>query len=50
MATKNGSVIALNQPPVQVNNRTLVPLRFVSEALGAMVGWENATRTVSIEP
>ena len=30
-------------------NRTLVPVRFVSEALGAWVEWESANRTVTIE-
>ncbi|WP_309299351.1 copper amine oxidase N-terminal domain-containing protein [Paenibacillus sp. YYML68] len=29
-------------------NGTMVPVRFVSEALGAEVGWDAATRTVLI--
>ncbi|HHV75989.1 MAG TPA: copper amine oxidase N-terminal domain-containing protein [Syntrophothermus lipocalidus] len=33
-----------------LNGRTLVPLRFVSEALGAEVNWNAATRTISIMP
>lgn len=31
-----------------VNGRTLVPLRFISESLGARVDWQDATRTVLI--
>lgn len=30
-------------------DRTFVPLRFVSEALGAIVGWNGETRTVTID-
>ncbi|MBQ7039773.1 MAG: copper amine oxidase N-terminal domain-containing protein, partial [Clostridia bacterium] len=39
---------ALDQPAVIKDGRTLVPLRFVSEALGAQVKWFADTRTVSI--
>ncbi|MFZ5590550.1 MAG: stalk domain-containing protein [Bacillota bacterium] len=49
-ANKNGQEVLLDVPAKKVNNRTLVPLRFVSEALGAKVGWDAATFTVSIEP
>src|SRR5690606_22511041 len=28
--------------------RTMVPLRFAGEALGAQVGWDEATRTVTV--
>lgn len=38
----------LDSPPVIVGNRTMVPLRFVGEALGAQVHWDGAKRTVSI--
>ena len=34
------------QNPVLDNNRTLVPLRSIFEAMGATVEWDNATRTV----
>ncbi len=34
--------------PFVENGRTLVPVRFVSEAFGAKVGWDEATSTVSI--
>ncbi len=39
----------LDVPATVVKGRTLVPLRFVSEALGADVDWISATRTVAIE-
>lgn len=44
----NGSPISLDVPPQIINGRTLVPIRFVSENLGADVGWDNDTRTVTI--
>lgn len=37
------------QPFVDVRDRTLVPIRFVSEAMGADVDWEENTRTVIIQ-
>jgi hypothetical protein len=38
----------LDEAPLLYAGSTLVPLRFVSEALGAQVGWNNSTRVVSI--
>lgn len=40
--------IALDVPAQIVSDRTLIPLRAVSEALGKTVGWDGETRTVSI--
>lgn len=37
------------QPFIDSRNRTLVPIRFVSEAMGARVDWENDTQTVIIK-
>ena len=37
------------QPFVDVRDRTLVPIRFVSEAMGAKVDWDNATQTAIIQ-
>ncbi|TYQ15031.1 UNVERIFIED_CONTAM: copper amine oxidase-like protein [Acetivibrio alkalicellulosi] len=34
-------------PEIQID-RTMVPLRFISETLGANVGWNGSTRTVTI--
>lgn len=37
------------KPLINADNRTLVPVRFVSQALGASVGWTEASKTVTIE-
>ena len=47
-ATVNGKPQILSQPAVAIAGTTLVPLRFVSEALGAYVEWNAATETVRI--
>jgi hypothetical protein len=47
-ASVNGRVVLLDVPATIVGGRTLVPLRFVSEAMGAYVDWDNATRVVTI--
>ncbi|PKM42081.1 MAG: copper amine oxidase [Firmicutes bacterium HGW-Firmicutes-8] len=44
----NGERITLDVPPQIKNGRTLVPLRFVSEALGAEVKWNNLIQLASI--
>ncbi len=44
----NGVPISLDVPPQIINGRTMVPIRFVSENLGAEVGWESNTKTVTI--
>jgi hypothetical protein len=46
--TVNGRVVTIDQPGVVVDGRTLVPLRFVAEALGVAVNWFGMTRTVTI--
>lgn len=43
----NGSAIEFDVVPQIMNNRTMVPLRAIFEALGAEVGWDGATRTVT---
>ena len=44
----NDNEVELLAPPVIINDRTLVPLRAISEAVGAYVGWDGETRTVTI--
>lgn len=44
----NGVATQLDVPAQTIDNRTLVPARFVSEALGADVQWNSTTETVSI--
>ena len=46
---KNGEEITIDSPAKIVNDRTMVPARAVSEALGAMVDWDPVTRTVLID-
>lgn len=43
----NGSPLNMDVPPVIVNERTLVPLRAIFEALGAEVSWDQGTETVT---
>lgn len=47
-ATVDGRTVNLDVPASVVGGRTVVPLRFVAEALGAQVLWEGAARTVTI--
>lgn len=42
----NGKSVYLDVPADTMGGRTMVPLRFVSEALGAEVKWNGMTRTV----
>ena len=44
----NDAENTLDSPAVILNSRTLVPIRFVSESLGAEVDWDNAARKVTI--
>jgi len=44
----NGKPVTLEVPPKISNGRTFVPLRFVSEALGASVIWEAETKRIII--
>ncbi|MHB8918480.1 MAG: stalk domain-containing protein [Desulfocucumaceae bacterium] len=43
----NGSPLNMDVPPAIVNERTLVPLRAIFEALGAEVSWDQGTETVT---
>lgn len=44
----NGQPVAIDVPPMVVGGRTMVPLRFVSQALGSTVNWDANTSTVAI--
>lgn len=41
-------IVTLDVPPLALRGRTFVPLRFISEALGARVDWDDRARTVLI--
>jgi hypothetical protein len=47
-ALVNGKEQTLDTPAREIHGVTYVPLRFVSEALGADVRWDSAKRTVTI--
>ena len=44
----NGNAVTLDSPACVIDDRTLVPIRAISEAYNANVEWDNATRTVII--
>lgn len=46
--TDNGSEIKLDSPAQIVNNRTMVPLRAISESFACTVDWNSETKTVII--
>lgn len=48
-ASINGREVTLDVAATSINQRTLVPVRFVSESLGASVSWDNDTRKVVIQ-
>ncbi len=48
-AYKNGTSVQLSVPAQIIGTSTMVPLRFVSEALGAEVEWEPETKQVLID-
>jgi len=43
----NSKEVILDQPPIIENGRTLVPFRFIGEAIGAKIGWDSDSKTVS---
>ncbi len=43
----SGKKISFDQDPVLYNDRTMVPLRKIFEALGATVSWDNDTKTAT---
>ncbi len=48
--TVNGSRIASDVAPyIDSHNRTMVPIRFVAEALGSEVGWDQDIKGVSVK-
>lgn len=48
LITGEQKIVVLDSPPVLINDTTLVPVRAVSEALGANVEWIGETNTVVI--
>lgn len=48
IATKNGKEFFLEMPPVLIESRVMVPLRFVAESTEAEVIWNQKSRSVNI--
>jgi hypothetical protein len=48
MAKVNGQMVQLDVPAQTIGGHTMVPLRFLSESLGAKVRWDGAEQTVFI--
>ncbi len=48
-ATINKNLVDLDSPPLIIQGRTLVPVRFIAEAFGATVEWVRETETIIIE-
>ena len=46
--TVDGRTIDMDVPAQTINDRTMIPLRAVSEAMNAKVDWSEETSTVSI--
>lgn len=47
-ALRNGEPVNLPVPGKVINNSTMVPLRFVSEAMGAEVNWDSSSGSIII--
>ena len=47
-ASVDGKEVTLDVPAKLISDRTMVPVRFISESLGAKVDWEDATQTVKV--
>ena len=47
-AMVNGERIDLDSPSFIENDRTYLPIRFVTEKLGADVKWDDESKTVTI--
>ncbi|KKO54133.1 copper amine oxidase N-terminal domain-containing protein [Paenibacillus sp. DMB20] len=47
-ATINGKTVKMDVPAKNLKGATMVPVRFVSEALGEKVGWSSRTKTVTV--
>lgn len=47
-AVVNGNEKILDVPPTIINERTMLPLRFVADNLGLILDWEASTHTITI--
>lgn len=47
-AVVSDKAVGLSVPPAIINGRTMIPLRFVAESIGAKVSWDEDNRSVSV--
>lgn len=45
----NGAAITMDVPAEITSDRTMLPFRFIAQAFGASVGWDEATQTVTMD-
>jgi hypothetical protein len=45
----NGQTVGMDTTAKVVNGRTMIPARYIAEALGATVGWDEGSSTVTIQ-
>lgn len=48
-ASVNGSTVSMDVPARLINDKTMVPVRFLSEELGYTVDWDGDNRIITIE-
>jgi len=46
--TVNGATVTLDQAPVLLKDNTVVPIRFIIDALGGQLTWDDAERKVTV--
>ena len=46
--TLNGAAKTMDVAPIVANSRTMLPVRYVAEALGASIAWDGATSTATL--
>jgi len=44
----NGKSVPLDAPPVIIQGRTMVPIRFIGEAFGAKVDWDASSKKIRL--
>ena len=47
--TVNGETKTMDVAPIIRNDRTMLPVRYVAEALGAEIAWDGATSTATLK-
>ena len=45
----NGDAVTLETPAKIVGSSTVVPVRAIAEGMHSVVGWDEATKTVTVE-